>query len=48
MDDDQNWYKAESDGKEGLIPSNYVEMKPHWYIFGLNVSLSGLLVMLPL
>ena len=27
-----NWYRAEFDGKEGLIPSNYVEMKNHdWY-----------------
>ncbi|GAV00623.1 hypothetical protein RvY_11448 [Ramazzottius varieornatus] len=32
MDDDQNWYRAELDGKEGLIPSNYIEMRPHeWY-----------------
>ncbi|XP_050297814.1 growth factor receptor-bound protein 2 isoform X1 [Anthonomus grandis grandis] len=32
MEDDMNWYRAELDGKEGLIPSNYIEMKPHdWY-----------------
>lgn len=25
-------YRAELDGKEGLIPSNYIEMKNHdWY-----------------
>ncbi|XP_051986994.1 growth factor receptor-bound protein 2-like isoform X1 [Xyrauchen texanus] len=26
---DQNWYKAELNGKEGFIPKNYIEMKPH-------------------
>ncbi|XP_022316188.2 growth factor receptor-bound protein 2-like isoform X2 [Crassostrea virginica] len=32
MDDDQNWYKAELDGKEGYVPNNYIEMKPHpWF-----------------
>ncbi|KAG5882257.1 hypothetical protein JTB14_014954 [Gonioctena quinquepunctata] len=32
MEDDMNWYRAELDGREGLIPSNYIEMKPHdWY-----------------
>jgi len=32
MEDDANWYRAELDGKEGLIPSNYIEMKKHdWY-----------------
>lgn len=31
-EDDMNWYRAELDGAEGLIPSNYIEMKPHnWY-----------------
>ncbi|XP_045213976.1 growth factor receptor-bound protein 2-like isoform X4 [Mercenaria mercenaria] len=31
-DDDQNWYKAELNGKEGYVPNNYIEMKPHeWY-----------------
>ncbi|EFN89820.1 Protein E(sev)2B [Harpegnathos saltator] len=29
MEDDMNWYKAELDSKEGLIPSNYIEMKSH-------------------
>lgn len=29
MDDDQNWFKAELDGKEGYVPNNYIEMKPH-------------------
>ncbi|KFM81621.1 growth factor receptor-bound protein 2 [Stegodyphus dumicola] len=32
MEDDMNWYRAELDAKEGLIPSNYIEMKKHdWY-----------------
>lgn len=31
MEDDLNWYRAEFDAKEGLIPSNYIEMKNHKY-----------------
>ncbi|CAG0922541.1 unnamed protein product [Notodromas monacha] len=32
MEDDANWFKAESEGREGLVPSNYIEMRPHeWY-----------------
>jgi len=32
MEDDTNWFRAELDGREGLIPSNYIEMKAHdWY-----------------
>eukprot|EP00058_Branchiostoma_floridae_P013863 XP_002599351.1 hypothetical protein BRAFLDRAFT_200175 [Branchiostoma floridae] len=26
---DQNWYKAEQNGKEGFVPKNYIQMKPH-------------------
>ena len=29
MEDDMNWYRAELESREGLIPSNYIEMKPH-------------------
>ena len=30
--DDANWYHAECEGQEGLVPSNYIEMMPHeWY-----------------
>ena len=29
MDDDRNWYKAELNGKEGYIPANYIDTKPH-------------------
>ena len=32
MEDDLNWYRAELEGKEGLIPSNYIEMKNHEYV----------------
>lgn len=32
LGDDKNWCRAEVDGRQGLIPKNYVEMKPHrWY-----------------
>lgn len=33
MEDDINWYRAEADGREGLIPSNYIEMKKHEYVW---------------
>jgi growth factor receptor-binding protein 2 len=30
--EDENWYRAELDGREGFVPSNYIEMLPHsWY-----------------
>lgn len=32
MEDDSNWYRAELDSKEGLIPSNYIEMKNHEWV----------------
>ncbi|KAG1669346.1 Protein E(sev)2B [Nymphon striatum] len=32
MEDDMNWYRAEVDNKEGLIPSNYIQMKNHEYV----------------
>ncbi|RWS14301.1 Protein E(sev)2B-like protein, partial [Dinothrombium tinctorium] len=32
MEDDINWYRAELDSKEGLIPSNYIDMKRHEYV----------------
>ncbi|XP_060116850.1 growth factor receptor-bound protein 2-like isoform X1 [Heteronotia binoei] len=31
---DVNWYKAELDGKDGFVPKNYAEMKPHPWFFG--------------
>ncbi|CAB3361973.1 growth factor receptor-bound protein 2 [Cloeon dipterum] len=34
MEDDMNWYRAELDSREGLIPSNYIEMKPHEWYYG--------------
>lgn len=33
MEDDVNWFRAEFEGKEGLIPSNYIEMKSHEWVF---------------
>ncbi len=33
-EDDMNWYRAELDGQEGLIPSNYIEMRPHGWYYG--------------
>lgn len=35
MEDDVNWFRAEFEGKEGLIPSNYIEMKSHEWVFSL-------------
>lgn len=29
IEEDVNWFRAEFEGKEGLIPSNYIEMKNH-------------------
>lgn len=30
---DKNWYKAELKGRQGLVPKNYIEGKPHdWYV----------------
>lgn len=32
MEDDPNWYLAEQDGRQGLVPCNYIELRPHtWY-----------------
>lgn len=28
-EEDKHWYKAEQDGKDGLIPKNYIQMKDH-------------------
>lgn len=32
MEDDMNWFRAELDSREGLIPSNYIEMKNHEWV----------------
>ncbi|VDM12501.1 unnamed protein product [Wuchereria bancrofti] len=33
-DEDPHWYKAELDGHEGFIPSNYIRMNEHdWFVF---------------
>lgn len=32
-DEDPHWYKAELDGHEGFVPSNYIRMHDHsWYL----------------
>ncbi|GMT36191.1 hypothetical protein PFISCL1PPCAC_27488, partial [Pristionchus fissidentatus] len=32
-DEDPHWYKAECDGVEGFVPSNYIRMHDHsWYL----------------
>ena len=31
-EEDKHWYKAEQDGKDGLIPKNYIQMKPHEWV----------------
>lgn len=34
MDNDQNWFKAEQNGKVGYIPANYIQLKPHDWFHG--------------
>ncbi|XP_074605573.1 growth factor receptor-bound protein 2 drk [Brevipalpus obovatus] len=34
MEDDVNWFRAELDGREGLVPSNYIDMRPHEWYYG--------------
>ncbi|XP_057311971.1 growth factor receptor-bound protein 2-like [Hydractinia symbiolongicarpus] len=34
MTDDKNWFKAEQNGKEGFVPKNYIQMKPHAWYYG--------------
>nr|XP_002131475.1 protein enhancer of sevenless 2B [Ciona intestinalis] len=32
LEDDRNWCRAEIDGRMGLVPKNYIELKAHdWY-----------------
>ncbi|RMX38295.1 hypothetical protein pdam_00010914 [Pocillopora damicornis] len=33
-DDDKNWYKAEQEGRLGLVPANYIQLKPHSWFHG--------------
>jgi len=39
-DAEKNWFKAQQDGKDGLIPKNYVQMKPNEWYYGRSPSLS--------
>ena len=32
MSQDVNWYKAEQDGREGMVPKNYITMKDHSFL----------------
>ena len=29
FDDDEHWYSAEQEGKSGMVPANYLDIKPH-------------------
>ncbi|XP_071953295.1 growth factor receptor-bound protein 2-like [Antedon mediterranea] len=31
---DRNWFKAEYEGREGLVPKNYIQMKCHEWFYG--------------
>ncbi|XP_041363242.1 growth factor receptor-bound protein 2-like [Gigantopelta aegis] len=33
-DEDKNWFKAEHSGREGYIPNNYIDVKPHPWFYG--------------
>ncbi|KAL3116675.1 hypothetical protein niasHT_000753 [Heterodera trifolii] len=45
-DEDPHWYKAEINGVEGLIPSNYIRMMEHsWYLGSISRSDSELLLL---
>ena len=47
MEEDQNWYKAEYEGKEGFVPSNYIDLKPYsWVNFITYVKWSVLTLIL--
>lgn len=37
IEDDRHWYKAEQDGRDGLVPKNYIEMKPHELVLSLVI-----------
>ena len=37
VDDDEHWWRAEKDGQEGLVPSNYIESRfSQWYRSGMS------------
>lgn len=37
VEDDLNWYLAEESGRSGLVPCNYISMRPHeWYVRNCN------------
>ncbi|MFH4974147.1 hypothetical protein AB6A40_000856 [Gnathostoma spinigerum] len=47
-DEDPHWYKAELDGHEGFIPSNYIRMREHdWYLGRITRADAEALLMKP-
>jgi len=47
-DEDPYWFKAELNGNEGLIPSNYIRMMEHsWYLGNISRSDAEALLMKP-
>jgi len=47
-DEDPYWYKAELNGNEGLIPSNYIRMMEHsWYLGNITRGDAEALLMKP-
>uniref|UniRef100_A0A0N5AE52 SH3 domain-containing protein n=1 Tax=Syphacia muris TaxID=451379 RepID=A0A0N5AE52_9BILA len=47
-DEDINWFKAEIDGREGFVPSNYIKMMDHdWYLGKISRADSEKLLLKP-
>ena len=40
MSEDKNWYKAELNGHEGYIPSNYISMRANRSVIGQNFPIN--------
>ncbi len=45
--DDPAWFRAELDGRSGLIPSNYIEMQPHPSVSEINQAFFCFVCSLP-
>lgn len=39
---DPNWLRAELNGREGLVPSNYINIAPHAYALHYSTLLTSL------
>ncbi|VDD90992.1 unnamed protein product [Enterobius vermicularis] len=47
-DEDIHWFKAELEGREGFVPSNYIRMQEHdWYLGKISRADSEALLMKP-